>query len=285
MWAGMQNRTFVVDSYGVDTKDMFVLERIFKITEGRTRSYVIQGEDSDVSDIAMVNVSNRDAIKKWGTHYLDSNGVPTCPTILVGRAKPKNTKFRFTPIPFFATRVLKLLDEITVEDLNFTPELRIDDSADNSKQEEEFEGNGASDLSQTQVLSIIEKGGMEKKENKRVVLVVDDSLPVRQALEMKLTLMDYQVEIATNGQQAIELINDNNYDSIFLDVVMPGVDGYEVCKRVKKDKEKKQIPVIMLTSKSSPFDKVKGKLAGCDSYLTKPVEHEEFQKVVAGYLK
>ena len=102
---------------------------------------------------------------------------------------------------------------------------------------------------------------------------------------MKLTLMEYQVELATNGQQAIELINSNYYDSIFLDVVMPGVDGYEVCKRVKKDKEKKHIPVIMLTSKSSPFDKVKGKLAGCDSYLTKPVEHEEFQKVVAGYLK
>ena len=281
----MQNRTFVVDVYGVDAKHKFVLERIFKISEGRTRSYVIQGDDSDQKDIAMVNVSDKDAIKEWGTNNLDSNGVPTCPTVLVGRAKPKNTKFRFTPIPFFATRVLKLLDEITVEDLNFTPELEIDDAANNSQQEDEFEGNGASDLSQTQVLSIIKRGGQDKNNAKRAVLVVDDSLPVRQALEMKLTLMEYQVELATNGQQAIELINSNYYDSIFLDVVMPGVDGYEVCKRVKKDKEKKHIPVIMLTSKSSPFDKVKGKLAGCDSYLTKPVEHEEFQKVVAGYLK
>ena len=280
----MQSRTFVVDVYGVDTKDMFVLERIFKITEGRTRSYVIKSDDSESKDIAMVNVSNKNAIKDWGTQNLNSDGVPTCPTILVGRAKPKNAKFRFTPIPFFATRVLKLLDEITVEDLNFTPELKIDDAANNSN-EEEFEGNGASDLSQTQVLSIIKRGGLEKNQGKRAVLVVDDSLPVRQALEMKLTMMEYQVEVATNGQQAIELINSNYYDSIFLDVVMPGVDGYEVCKRVKKDKEKKHIPVIMLTSKSSPFDRVKGKLAGCDSYLTKPVEHEEFQKVVAGYLK
>ncbi len=280
----MQSRTFVVDVYGVDTKDMFVLERIFKITEGRTRSYVVKSDDSESKDIAMVNVSNRNAIKDWGTENLNSDGVPTCPTILVGRAKPKNAKFRFTPIPFFATRVLKLLDEITVEDLNFTPELKIDDSANNSN-EDEFEGNGASDLSQTQVLSIIKRGGHEKNQGKRAVLVVDDSLPVRQALEMKLTMMEYQVEVATNGQQAIELINSNYYDSIFLDVVMPGVDGYEVCKRVKKDKEKKHIPVIMLTSKSSPFDRVKGKLAGCDSYLTKPVEHEEFQKVVAGYLK
>ncbi len=284
--AGMQSRTFVVDAYGIDTKDMFVLERIFKITEGRTRSYVVHGDEGGVSrDIAVVNISNKDAIKKWGTENLDSNGVPSCPTLLVGRAKPKNSKFRFTPLPFFATRVLKLLDEITVEDLNFTPELQIDDAANNDKDEDEFEGNGAIDLSQTQVLSIIKKGSTEKNQSKRAVLVVDDSLPVRQALEMKLTLMDYQVELATNGQQAIDLIDEKFYDSIFLDVVMPGVDGYEVCKRVKRDKNKKHIPVIMLTSKSSPFDKVKGKLAGCDSYLTKPVEHEEFQKVVSGYLK
>ena len=151
--------------------------------------------------------------------------------------------------------------------------------------EEDHCNRTATGLSQNQVVSMLEKGNAEKSESKRSVLVVDDSLPVRQALEMKLTMMDYQVELATNGQQAIDLIEQKYYDSIFLDVIMPGVDGYEVCKRVKRDKKTKHIPVIMLTSKSSPFDKVKGKLAGCDSYLTKPVEHEEFQKVVTGYLK
>ena len=267
-------------------KDMFVLERIFKITEGRTRSYVVREDSSHGErDIAIVNVSNREAIKRWGTQNLDSNGKPACPTLLVGKSKPKNARFRFTPLPFFATRVLKSLDEITVEELKFTPEIKIDDSADNTKQIDGDDNNGATDLSSTQVLSILEKSSIDKKNNKRAVLVVDDSLPVRQALEMKLTLMDYQVELATNGQQAIDLIGQRFFDSIFLDVVMPGMDGYEVCKHVKRDKKTKHIPVIMLTSKSSPFDRVKGKLAGCDSYLTKPVEHEEFQKVVSGYLK
>lgn len=278
----MQNKIFVIGAYGIDTKDMLVLERIFKITEGRTRSYRVQEDGSGESiDIAMVNVSNKEAIKQWGTENLDSNGQPLCPALLVGKMKPKNDRFRFTPLPFFATRVLKSLDEITVEDLKYTPEITIDDSSNNSQQLQKANATG---LSRQQVATLAEKGSTGKGANKRAVLVVDDSLPVRQALEMKLTLMDYRVELATNGQQAMDLIDEKFYDSIFLDVVMPGVDGYEVCKKVKRNKKTKHIPVIMLTSKSSPFDKVKGKLAGCDSYLTKPVEHEEFQKIVSGYL-
>ena len=152
------------------------------------------------------------------------------------------------------------------------------------KSEQQNERTSAGGLNQEEVVSIAENTTIQKTINKRAVLVVDDSLPVRQALEMKLTMMDYQVQLATNGEQAIQLIDQNNYDSVFLDVVMPGVDGYEVCKHIKRDKKTKHIPVIMLTGKSSPFDKVKGKLAGCDTYLTKPVEHEEFQKVVSGYL-
>ena len=281
----MHQRTFVVDTYGVEGKDKYVLERIFKITEGRTRSYVIQNPDSDTqTDIAMVNVSKKEAIKEWGSLHLDSNGRPSCPTLLVGARKPKNARFRYTPLPFFATRVLKTLDEITVEDLNYTPELRIEDPAAEDAEEQDIVKDTAY-FSNQELESIIEKGGAEAKIKQRVVLVVDDSLPVRKALDMKLTLMNYEVELASSGEQAMRLLDNNYYDSVFLDVVMPGIDGYEVCKRIKRDKAKKHIPVIMLTSKSSPFDKVKGKLAGCDTYLTKPVDHDEFQKVVAGYLK
>ncbi len=281
----MQNKTFVIDAYGLDTKDMFVLERIFKITQGRTRSYKVQDDKSGGSiDIAMVNVSNKEAIKQWAAENIDSKGQPLCPTLLVGKVKPKNDRFIFTPLPFFATRVLKSLDEITVEDLKYTPEITIGDGVKSKGQSQNSERANATGLSQQQIVSMAGKGAAKSKMNKRAVLVVDDSLPVRQALEMKLTLMDYQVELAINGQQAMDLIDEKCYDSIFLDVVMPGISGYEVCKKVKRNKKTKHIPVIMLTSKSSPFDKVKGKLAGCDSYLTKPVEHEEFQKVVSGYL-
>ena len=218
----MQNKTFVIGAYGIESKDLLVLERIFKITEGRTRSYKVQG-DGESKDIVMVNVSNKEAIKLWGTENLDSNGNPTCPTLLVGKARPKSDRFRFTPIPFFATRVLKLLDEITVEDLKYTPEITIDDVAKNKQLEQQSERAAAGGLNQQQVVSIAEKSSGSKANNKHAVLVVDDSLPVRQALEMKLTMMNYQVQLATNGQQALDLIEKNYYDTVFLDVVMPGV--------------------------------------------------------------
>jgi len=103
-----------------------------------------------------------------------------------------------------------------------------------------------------------------------------------------------QVHTAETGEQAIDYINKNYYNLIFLDVVLPGIDGYQLCKIFKKDKTRKKTPVIMLTSKSSPFDRVKGALAGCDTYLTKPVKQETFtkpvkqetfQKTVKKYLK
>ena len=282
----MHQRTFVVDTYGLEGKDKYVLERIFKITEGRTRTYVLKNSEYTTdTDITIVNVSKKEAIREWGSLHLDSNGNPVCPTLLVGANKPKNNRFRYTPLPFFATRVLKMLDEITVEELQYTPELRIEESNIDSAEDSADIVKDTAYFSKKELESIIEKGGQEPGPRKQVVLVVDDSLPVRKALDMKLTLMNYEVELASSGEQAMNLIEENSYDSVFLDVVMPGIDGYEVCKRIKRDKNKKHTPVIMLTSKSSPFDRVKGKLAGCDTYLTKPVEHDEFQKVVAGFLK
>ena len=236
----MHQRTFVVDTYGVEGKDKYVLERIFKITEGRTRTYVLKNSDNATNtDITIVNVSKKEAIREWGSMHLDSNGNPSCPTLLVGANKPKNNRFRYTQLPFFATRVLKMLDEITVEDLQYTPELRIEEATVESADDDPDIVKDTAYFSKKELESIIEKGGQEPSPRKQVVLVVDDSLPVRKALDMKLTLMNYEVELASSGEQAMNLLNENSYDSVFLDVIMPGIDGYEVCKRIKRDKSKK----------------------------------------------
>jgi CheY-like chemotaxis protein len=116
-------------------------------------------------------------------------------------------------------------------------------------------------------------------------LVVDDSLPVRRQVAMALERSGISAHFAENGEAALDLISKYDYEIIFLDVIMPGVDGYEVCKSIKRDKQKKNIPVVMLTGKSSPFDKVKGKLSGCDTYLTKPVSIREFNSTLKKCLK
>ncbi len=115
-------------------------------------------------------------------------------------------------------------------------------------------------------------------------LVVDDSYPIKKQLEMELNQLGVEVESAKNGESALEICKYNHYDIIFLDVIMLGIDGYKVCRNLKKYQQTKSTPIIMLTGKLSPFDKVRGSLSGCDSYLTKPLERAEFQKIAVKYL-
>jgi twitching motility two-component system response regulator PilG len=93
-----------------------------------------------------------------------------------------------------------------------------------------------------------------------------------------------RVDFAESGEEAEKLIQDNTYDIVFLDVILPGVDGYDICKLIKKDPQKGKTPVIMLTSNSSPADSIKGKMAGCDTYLIKPVRQDIFKEVIHEYL-
>jgi len=103
-------------------------------------------------------------------------------------------------------------------------------------------------------------------------LVVDDSTTLQRLLDLTLRPLGVDVEFASRGDDAIALALSKSYDVIFLDVMLPGADGYQVCKAVKRDARAKHVAVIMLTSKDSAFDKVKGIMAGTNAYLTKPVE-------------
>jgi twitching motility two-component system response regulator PilG len=90
---------------------------------------------------------------------------------------------------------------------------------------------------------------------------------------------------ATDGPKALETARDRQPSLILLDINMPGMDGYAVCRSIKRNRTTRHLPVIMLTGKSSPFDKVKGKLSGCDTYLTKPVARKAFEDTLKAYLK
>lgn len=121
--------------------------------------------------------------------------------------------------------------------------------------------------------------------NSDSVLVVDDSLAVRKFMEVKLAPFGFNVDYAETGERAIGLTGEKYYTCVFLDVMLPGIDGYQVCKMIKSKKSQaKQTAVAMLTSKSSPFDKIRGTMAGCDAYLTKPVDEDKLLAVIAKFL-
>jgi two-component system, cell cycle response regulator len=112
------------------------------------------------------------------------------------------------------------------------------------------------------------------------VLVVDDSPIVRSLMEMKLSAYGVQVDFAQDAVEALDKTRSNAYQVVFMDVVMPGMDGYEACKRIKQDPATRHIEVIMLTSRDGMFDKMRGSMAGCNAYLVKPVEEAKLKLVL-----
>jgi DNA-binding response OmpR family regulator len=119
------------------------------------------------------------------------------------------------------------------------------------------------------------------------VLVIDDSEMIHKALQIELnkSAAPLHVDYVFSGEEALDKLALKYYDFIFLDVMMPGIDGFETCGRIRKIKGMNKLPIIMLTSKTSPLDEVKGIIAGCTTYLTKPVKTEEFQKMLVRIMR
>ncbi|MDH3670794.1 MAG: response regulator [Gammaproteobacteria bacterium] len=116
------------------------------------------------------------------------------------------------------------------------------------------------------------------------VLVVDDSTTIQRLMDLTLRPLGIDVEFADNGRDAIRLAQTRHHDVIFLDVILPGVDGYRVCAQIKGHKKSKRTPVIMLTSRDSAFDKVRGIMAGTDVYLTKPLDRSKLITALKKYI-
>ncbi len=107
------------------------------------------------------------------------------------------------------------------------------------------------------------------------ILVVDDSKTIRRTAETLLTKEGCQVFTAIDGFDALSKIADHQPDLIFVDIMMPRLDGYETCSLIKHNKMFKDTPVIMLSSKDGLFDRARGRIVGSEQYLTKPFTKDE----------
>ena len=103
------------------------------------------------------------------------------------------------------------------------------------------------------------------------VLVVDDILPNVKLLEAKLASEYYDVLTATSGPEALDRVREDSPDIVLLDVMMPGMDGFEVCNEIKSDPLSSHIPVVMVTALTDATDRVRGLEAGADDFLSKPL--------------
>jgi two-component system, cell cycle response regulator len=117
------------------------------------------------------------------------------------------------------------------------------------------------------------------------VLVIDDNAVIKRLASMLLIKKGHAVEVATNGAEGIIFAKTFKPHVILLDVMMPEIDGYEVCRCLKSDDQTKDIPIIMVTSRAEIVDKVKGLELGAADYVQKPFDHEELQARVATQVK
>lgn len=273
-------RKFNVGVVGASDGEFESISRIFAVTRFRKRCYVPVAVQANAFkhelniDFILMCSNNPNIIAAWNnSNFALSFG--RRPTIFLARNKEQKLGRYQLNSPVNPSRFIKLLDHYTISVLNFLPEFEIGS-------DDHFIAD--STLSGLKIL----KNNLKESKNKnrdapKSVLIVDDSLAVRRQMQIEFELRRDNLDLANNAEEALKAINQKKYDLIFLDVIMPGMDGYAVCKKIKKSELNRNTPVVLLTSRSSSFDKIKGALAGCDSYLVKPINHNEFEAVYDKY--
>jgi twitching motility two-component system response regulator PilG len=116
------------------------------------------------------------------------------------------------------------------------------------------------------------------------VMVIDDSNTIRKTTQALLTKAGYEVLTAADGFEAMSLITDHRPDIIFVDIMMPRLDGYQTCSLIKSNRHFKQTPVVMLSSKDGLFDRARGRVAGSDQHINKPFTQDELIQAITKYV-
>ncbi len=270
-----QDRIFSVLACGFVHRDQLLLSSAFKLSSIRVRKYAILDPEQDRERQPDLFIVNDDAPAGWALwrDFATRFNILQAPVLSIGKApEPLNGEAENAlhfKRPIVASRLLKTVDDLVIRAYGYTPELVISDQADSEQ------------ISRLTAAA----GGQAAAEgaNRPRILVVDDSESVRQLMGGKLKLYGAETEFAETGEKALDLAHGNRYDLIFLDVMLPGMDGYEACRRLKRERRVSH-PVVMLTSRNSRIDKLKGSLAACDGYLTKPLSNADLESVLARHL-
>lgn len=119
----------------------------------------------------------------------------------------------------------------------------------------------------------------------RKILIVEDEESLLKLESILLTTRGYNVTGVSDGLTALREVEENRPDLVLLDIMMPGIDGFEVCRRLKENTKTKSIPVVMLTAKKSSADQARGVEVGADAYVTKPFKSGRIIEIIEGLLK
>jgi twitching motility two-component system response regulator PilG len=255
------SKVFKVGIFGLAPNEQNTLGSIFKLAGSRSPkpeyALVTNDEERKSADIILVDADNANAISEWNSFSVHHKTGVIKVSKKVPAEKPKEEVYLRRPL--ILKRVLETLDPVAITVGGVTV------------------GGGNEPIGEP--LPPTNSGDCGVK-----VLVVDDALPIRKGMQINLGRFGLDIDLAETGEEALEYTEKNIYDLIFLDVMLPGIDGYQVCRKIKSHKSARNTPVIMLTGKGGGIDKLKGKMAGANLWLTKPVEPEQLKEVLTQYV-
>ncbi len=134
------------------------------------------------------------------------------------------------------------------------------------------------------VFKMLKLIGKDKVMEKKTIMIVDDEEALVEIIRIKLESEGYNVMVAYDGKEALEKINKQKPNLILLDIMMPELNGFEVCKKLKNNESLKYIPVIMLSAKAQEVDIKKGREVGAIDYITKPFDFAQMIEVIKNHL-
>jgi twitching motility two-component system response regulator PilG len=273
------NEQYLVDVIGFNPVERSMLASIFALAARRDPAFVQYDPATTVSgsaDIYLVDADNPEALNEFKTLSKRSN----LPAVMVGAGDPGG--FPILPRPLQWARLLQALEDT----VSTTGGAKRDDEGTLPLGTKSLSASAAGrSYPGSANPPPLDDAAAKKRALGDTVLVVDDNASVRMFMKAKLAPFNFEVDFAETGEEAVGLTGSREYTCVFLDVVLPGIDGYQVCKMIKANKQAmKKTAVVMLTSRSSPFDKLRGSLAGCDEYLTKPLDEDRLLEVIAQFL-
>lgn len=251
--------------FGLTGTQRMVLASLCKLSTNRQVSYTLPPAASDGNaDIAIVDADDTEAVRSWKRSL-----VPASAPVVFVSAQPltdlETHQYNLVR-SHLSGGLLQLLDRVAVSELGQRQPVVARDEANVRREAGHASGTSTGRTSIARAL------------------VIDDSLSVRTQMDICLGKLDIATEVAADARQGLEKLQETYYDLVFLDVMLPDMDGYQVCKLIKRDPRTKRMPVVMLTSKGSTINRIQGSIAGCDRYLTKPATERDVVKVVRDFL-
>ena len=292
--------TYTIGLIGFERSERRVLRRLVSVSEYRRPTYRPFDKDrGGCPHLVIVNADGPRALENWG-RFRRANALRARFSPIFVSHKPTDLPCPGAYVlyrPILTTRLFSVLDQAVAEVHSYRPtptvepvdglvaltQVEIERTLESSTKLRTPDPMAIADVRRTTRCK--SDSGRRRALAEVTALVVDDSFPARVQMRGALSSIASRVDFAQTGVEALQLIDKQAYSVVFLDMMLPDENAYEICDRIKRHPLQQHAAVIMLTNSSSPADRAMGMLAGFDNYLVKPIQRAVFKQLAPGLMR